>query len=64
MQLEQALGINTALYKEIRRLLSYNNPVDTDVSSTAARILNAYRTYMPQFDLLQDIDQVLSNPLK
>jgi hypothetical protein len=64
MQLEQALGINTALYKEIRRLLSYNNPVDSDVSNTASRILNAYRTYMPQFDLLQDIDQVLSNPLK
>jgi hypothetical protein len=64
MQLEQALGINTALYKEIRRLLSYNNPVDTDISNMAARILNAYRTYMPQFDLLQDIDQILSNPSK
>jgi hypothetical protein len=64
MQLEQALGINTALYKEIRRLLSYNNPVDTDMSNMASRILNAYRTYMPQFDLLQDLDQILSKPLK
>lgn len=63
MQLEQALSINTSLYKEIRRLLSYNNPVDTDINNMASRILNAYRTYMPMFDLLQSIEQVLNKPV-
>jgi hypothetical protein len=63
MQLEQALSINTGLYKEIRRLLSYNNPVDTDINNMANRILNAYRTYMPTFDLLQSMDQILNKPV-
>lgn len=61
MRLEQALSINSSDLKEIRRMLSYRNPTDSDVTNMAFRILNAYRNKMPMFDLLPELERVCNN---
>lgn len=63
MRVEQALSINNGNLKEIRRLLSYHNPSQSEVTSLAYRILNEFRSKMPMFDLLPDLERKLSGKL-
>lgn len=60
MRLEQALHISSSDIKELRRMLAFKNPTDSDLSSIAYRILNLYRGKLPLFDLRTDIEQILS----
>jgi hypothetical protein len=60
MMLERSLGINNSDLKEIRRMLSYNNPTDSDVNAIAARILNALRYKLVLLDIRPEIESVLS----
>jgi len=62
MQLEQALSIENYEYKEIRRMLSYRDPLDSDVQQMAYRILNSFRNRLANFDLLPVLVQHLQNP--
>jgi Fe-Mn family superoxide dismutase len=62
MQLEQALSIENYEYKEIRRMLSYRDPLDSDIQQLAYRILNSFRNKLPNFDLLPILVQHLQNP--
>ena len=62
MQLEQALTIENYEYKEIRRMLSYHDPLDSDIQQLAYRILNSFRNKLPNFDLLPILVQHLQNP--
>jgi hypothetical protein len=63
MRVEQALAIKNSNSKEIRRLLSYKNPTDSDVKQLAYRILNEFRNRLSQFDLLPDLERQLSKDL-
>ena len=60
MRLEQALSIASSDLKEIRRMLSYQNATNSDINNMAYRIANAYRSKMPMFDLLPEIERVLA----
>jgi hypothetical protein len=60
MMLERSLSINNSDLKEIRRMLSYNKPTDSDVNAIAARILNALRYRLVLLDIRQEIESVLS----
>ena len=62
MQLEQALSIENYEYKEIRRMLSYRDPLDSDIQQMAYRILNSFRSRLANFDLLPVLVQHLQNP--
>lgn len=62
MQLEQALTIENYEYKEIRRMLSYRDPLDSDIQQIAYRILNSFRSRLANFDLLPILVQYLQNP--
>ena len=57
MRVEQALSINSSISKDIRRMLAYHNPSDTDMQQLASRILNEFRNRMPNFDLLPEMSQ-------
>jgi hypothetical protein len=57
MRVEQALSINSSMSKDIRRMLAYHNPTDTDMAQLASRILNEFRNRMPNFDLLPEMSQ-------
>ena len=63
MRVEQALSIKNSNSKEIRRLLSYKNPTDSDVKQLAYRVLNEFRNRLSQFDLLPDLERQLSKDL-
>lgn len=61
MRLEQLLGIKNTDYKEIRRLLSFKNPSNSDLVNISARIMNAIRYKMPTLDIRQEIENILSS---
>jgi len=63
MRVEQALGITNHGSKEIRRMISYHNPSDSDITSLSYSILNEFRNRMPMFDLMNDLSQHLSSKL-
>jgi hypothetical protein len=60
MRLEQALNISSSDLKEIRRVLSFRNPVDSDIKHLSYRILNSFRSRMPLWDLKQELETILS----
>lgn len=64
MNLENTLNINSSILKDIRRMLSYKDPVDSDVQAIAVRILNAFRQKLPNIDLLPDLERTFSKKLK
>lgn len=61
MRLEQALNVSNSDLKDIRRTLSMKFPSDSDLKSIAFRILNIYRSKLPTFDLLPDLESLLSD---
>jgi hypothetical protein len=63
MRVEQALGITNHGSKEIRRMISYQNPSESDITSLSYSILNEFRNRMPMFDLMNDLSQHLSSKL-
>lgn len=63
MRVESALSINSSTSKDIRRILSYHNPTDSDMAQLASRILNEFRNRMPNFDLLPEMSQHLDKKL-
>lgn len=63
MRLESILGIKNTNSKEIRRLISYHNPTDSDIRQTAYRIMNEFRNRLFNFDLMPQMDQFLTKPL-
>ncbi len=63
MNLENTLNINSSILKDIRRMLSYKDPVDSDVHALAVRILNAFRQRMPNIDLLPDLERTFAKKL-
>ena len=63
MRLEQALSIGSSDLKEIRRMLSYRSPAESDIANMSYRILNAYRNKMPMFDLLPDLERVCGSKI-
>lgn len=63
MRIETALRVTHGGSKEIRRLLSYRNPQQSDVNLTANRILNEFRTKMPTYDLMSDLESKLQGNL-
>lgn len=63
MRLETVLGIKNSNTKEIRRLLSYHNPTDSDIKQTAYRIMNEFRNRLFNFDLMQDMEKLLTKTL-
>lgn len=60
MRMEQALNIKNSDSKEIRRMLQYRNPTDSDVQIMASRILNAVRFKMTLLDLKPDLETLLT----
>lgn len=64
MRLESILGIKNSNSKDIRRLLSYHNPSDSDVTQTAYRIMNEFRNRLFNLDLMPEMDRLLTKPLK
>ncbi len=60
MRMEQALNVTGSDNREIRRLLQYKNPTDSDVQIMASRILNAVRFKMTLLDLKPDLESVLT----
>lgn len=63
MKLESALGIKNTNSKEIRRLLSYHNPSDSDIKQTAYRIMNEFRNRLFNLDLMPDMERLLTKDL-
>lgn len=63
MKLETVLGIKNTNTKEIRRLISYHNPSDSDIRQTAYRIMNEFRNRLFNFDLMQDMEKSLTKTL-
>jgi hypothetical protein len=63
MRLELALGVTNGNAKEIRRLLAYNNPTQSDIDNIAYRLLNEFRNRMQLFDLRPEMEQKLSAKL-
>lgn len=61
MRVEQALNISNSDNKEIRRILQYRNPSDTDLSIVSTRILNVARFKMPLLDLKPDLENILTS---
>jgi hypothetical protein len=61
MRVERALNITSNDLREIRRLLMYKNPSNTDLDIIATRLLNFVRFKMPLLDLKPDLEQVLNN---
>jgi hypothetical protein len=61
MRLEQALNISNSDTKDIRRMLSYKNPSDSDLRMIASRILNVFRSRLPMFDIKSELEAVLSD---
>lgn len=60
MRLEQALNVTSSESRDIRRMLSFRNPTQQDLSMITARLLNAFRQKTPLLDLRQDLEQILS----
>jgi hypothetical protein len=60
MTLERLLGITNPDLKEIRRLLGYNKPSDSDISAISMRILNALRYRLILLDIRPEIESLLS----
>jgi len=60
MRIEQALNITSSEIKEVRRILSFKNPSESDLKSAAYRILNIIRFRMPLLDIRQDLETILS----
>ena len=60
MRLEQALNISSSDLKDIRRVLSFRNPVESDIKHLSYRILNSFRSRMPLWDLKQELETILS----
>jgi hypothetical protein len=60
MMLERSLGITNSDLKEIRRMLSYNKPTDSDITAISARILNALRYRLVLLDIRPEIESILS----
>jgi hypothetical protein len=63
MRIEAALNISNGSSKEIRRLLSHQNPSQSEVNNIAYRILNEFRSRMPMFDLMLELERKLSGKL-
>lgn len=61
MKVERSLNITSTDLREIRRLLLYKSPSDTDLNIMATRLLNFVRFKMPLLDLKTDLEQVLNN---
>ena len=61
MRLEQALNIQNGDIKDIRRMLAYYNPSNSDLQQIAYRILNILRNKIPTFDLRFEAERILSN---
>jgi len=60
MRLEQALNISSSELKDLRRILAFQNPTDSDLRMISARILNLYRQKIPLCDFRFEVEQVLS----
>lgn len=63
MRLESILGIKNGNSKEIRRMLSYHNPTDSDIRQTAYRIMNEFRNRLFNLDLMPEMERFLTKPL-
>jgi hypothetical protein len=61
MRVERALNITSTDLREIRRMLMYKNPSNTDLDILATRLLNFVRFKMPLLDLKPDLEQVLNS---
>jgi hypothetical protein len=61
MRMEQALNISSSELKEIRRMLSFTSPTDSDLKNVAYKIVNSFRSRMPLWDLRQDLESVLTS---
>lgn len=60
MRIEQALNITSTDLKEVRRILSFKNPSESDLKNAAYRILNIIRFKMPLLDIRQELETILS----
>jgi hypothetical protein len=61
VRLEQALNVKNSEIKDIRRMISIQNPSISDLRSISLRLLNLFRNKMPLFDIRSEIEQVLSS---
>lgn len=61
MRVERSLNITSNDLREIRRLLMYKNPTNTDLEIISTRLLNFVRFKMPLLDLKPELEQVLNN---
>lgn len=63
MRVENQLNIANGGSREIRRLLSYDKPTQSDVTNMASKLMNEFRNRMPILDLLPEIQQKLAGTL-
>lgn len=63
MRVENHLGVTNGNSKEIRRLLSYDKPTQSDVTNIASKLMNEFRSRMPILDLLPEMQQKLAGTL-
>lgn len=63
MRLEGILGIKNSNSKELRRLLSYHSPTDSDIKQTAYRIMNEFRNRLFNLDLMPEMERFLTKEL-
>lgn len=61
MRVERSLNITSSDLREIRRMLMYKDPSNTDLDILSTRILNYVRFKMPLLDLKPDLEQVLGS---
>ncbi len=62
-RLESILGVKNTNSKEIRRMISYHNPTESDIRQTAYRIMNEFRNRLFNFDLMPEMERLLTKPL-
>lgn len=62
-RLESILGIKNSNSKEIRRMISYHNPTDSDMRTTAYRIMNEFRNRLFTLDLMPEMEKFLTKEL-
>jgi len=60
MRVERSLNISNGDLREIRRMLQYRDPSNTDLDILSTRILNFMRFKMPLLDLKPEVEQILS----
>ena len=61
MRLEQALNITNTDLKDLRRMLAFKNPSDSDLRMITLKMFNIFRQKIALFDLRPELEQILSN---